>query len=81
MDRRSAVTLRPVLGGLAPGVTLTTRSTVPPALIDEGVASPFAEGGMEPGLMINTWLLEVPPPGAGLKTVINAVVAEAVSVG
>src|SRR5438876_274017 len=41
---RSAVTARPVLVGLAPGVTATVRSVAPPCTTDDGVAAPVPVG-------------------------------------
>jgi hypothetical protein len=49
---------------------------VPPAVTELGEIEVVVGAGL---LIVNVWLLLVPPPGVGLKTVIDVVPAETIS--
>ncbi len=66
MDARLPVTVRPVLTGLAPGVTVTVRRVVPPTLTDEGAAAPTPLGFV--GVLL---LRQVPERFCGSLGLIN----------
>ena len=51
----------------------------PPAAADDGLILVMAGSGLSAGLMVKVTPFDVPPPGAGLKTVNVAVPAEAMS--
>ena len=45
-------------GRPVPGVTVTVKSVVPPAIIEAGVAAPVAESGAELELTVNVMLVD-----------------------
>ena len=50
IEVRSPTTVMPVLGGFAPGVTVTVRSVVPPGATVLGLAAPTPVGGVGVGV-------------------------------
>ncbi len=52
---------------------------VPPAVADVGLMLVVAGTGLLAALIVKVWALEVPPPGAGVNTVTEAVPAAAMS--
>ena len=49
----------------------------PPAVVEVGLILVVAGVGLLATVIVNVWALEVPPPGAGVKTVTVAVPAVA----
>ena len=61
-------------------VPLTVKvKAAPPAVADEGLRLVVVGTGLSGTLIVKVWVLEVPPPGAGLNTVTMAVPAVAMS--
>ena len=59
---------------------LTVRvKAEPPAVADEGLMLVVAGTGLAAAFIVKVWAFEVPPPGAGLNTVTEAVPAVAMS--
>lgn len=54
-------------------------NAAPPAVAEVGERLVVTGAGLVAGLMVKVWVLEVPPPGVGLKTVTAAVPADAIS--
>lgn len=52
----------------------------PPAVAELGEMEVIVGTGLLAGLMVKVWAEEVPPPGAGLKTVTEVVPAATMSV-
>ena len=61
-------------------VPFTVRvKAAPPAVAELGLRPVVVGTGLSGTLIVNVWAFEVPPPGAGLKTVTLAVPATAMS--
>jgi hypothetical protein len=60
---------------------LTVRvNPASPAVAELGLRLVVAGTGLSDAVIVKLWALEVPPPGAGLNTVTEAVPAAAISV-
>ena len=57
---RSPVTVRPVLAGFAPGVTVAVSSVVSPGDTTSGLAAPSTDGGVGPVGEPVTWMSSMP---------------------
>src|SRR5882672_3539491 len=69
-------TTDPLMKFVPPTVSV---NAAPPAAADVGVRLVVVGTGFGADEMVKTWAFEVPPPGAGLNTVIDAVPAVAMS--
>jgi hypothetical protein len=56
---KSPTTVRPVLGGNVPGVTVTVRSVEKPEVTELGLAAPTPDGLVEEPVMVNE-ILQLP---------------------